>query len=210
MITVSDTGSGMAADVLARAMQPFFTTKGAGQGSGLGLSMVYGFAEQSGGHLDISSVLGEGTTVRLWLPKAQRHIQATKIDDDQARKLGSTGKRVLVVEDKPDVRRLAKRILSKQGYDVLEAGDGSAALALLADIDVDLLFTDIVLPGGMSGVDLAELAQARHPGLKVLYTSGYAPEAVFADQAPREDILLIRKPFHSDELARTVEVLTGS
>ncbi|MGI9498955.1 MAG: response regulator, partial [Geminicoccaceae bacterium] len=204
-IAVSDTGEGMGSDVQARAVQPFFTTKAVGQGSGLGLSMVYGFAEQSGGHVDLSSKVGSGTTVRLFLPRSFRWMERpndTAIFAPAATKLGE---QILLVEDQPAVRRLAKRILTRQGYDVLEAPDGKAALGILADhADVDLLFTDVVLPGGMSGVELAAAAGADRPGLKVLYTSGYAPERILKDLGHGRDSLLVRKPFDADDLIRLV------
>ena len=132
-IAVSDTGEGMSSDVQARAIQPFFTTKTIGQGSGLGLSMVYGFAQQSGGYVDISSEVGKGTTVRLFLPRSSRQME--RLDDAQAftSAPNTAGEQILLVEDQPAVRRLAKRILTRQGYDVLEAPDGRAALRILAD-----------------------------------------------------------------------------
>lgn len=205
VIAVSDTGTGMTTDVLDRAAQPFFTTKDAGHGSGLGLSMVYGFVEQSGGHLDIASVPGQGTTVRLFLPRATRRASSSIPDKERSSAVGGQGEKVLVVEDQPNVRRLARRILKRLGYDVLDAGDGRAALALLAETrDVDLLFTDVVLPGGMSGIELAEIAQTRHPRLRVLYTSGYSSDLALGKLRPDSEIQLIRKPFRKEYLARMV------
>ena len=204
-IAVSDTGEGMDGDIQARAIQPFFTTKTVGQGSGLGLSMVYGFAQQSEGYLDISSEVGKGTTVRLFLPRSSQPIRRADGVEALMPALDRPGEQILLVEDQPAVRRLAKRILVRQGYDVLEAPDGKSALRIMADhADVDLLFTDVVLPGGMSGVELAARAEADHPGLKVLYTSGYAPERVFNDLGHDRVGQLVRKPFDTDELVRSI------
>ncbi len=204
-IAVSDSGEGMSSDVQARAIQPFFTTKTVGQGSGLGLSMVYGFAQQSGGHIDIASEIGEGTTVRLFLPRSSQ----PSAPSDAAAKSAASPERpselILLVEDQPAVRRLARRVLTRQGYDVLEASDGRAALEILADhTHIDLLFTDVVLPGGMSGVELAAAAEADRPGLRVLYTSGYAPERILDDLGQDGGISLVRKPFDTDDLVRSV------
>ena len=204
-ITVSDNGEGMSSDVRARAVQPFFTTKTVGQGSGLGLSMVYGFVQQSGGHFDISSKIGEGTTVRLFLPRSSRQLARP----DEAASFSSVpekhGEQILLVEDQAAVRRLANRILTRQGYHVLEAADGKAALRILAGhAGIDLLFTDVVLPGGMSGVELARAAKADRTDLRVLYASGYASELVLDDLGHSEDTLLVRKPFHADDLIRLV------
>lgn len=195
----------MTADVVERVVQPFFTTKEVGQGSGLGLSMVYGFAEQSGGRLEISSVVGQGTTVKLNLPKARQQARRAGTDRDRSPEASGAGERILVVEDQPNVRRLAKRILTQLGYDVLEAEDGAAALAQLsATLGVDLLFTDIVLPGGMSGIELAATAQTRHPGLRVLFTSGYAPDLVRREHGSHDGLLLVRKPFRKKDIAHMV------
>lgn len=205
VISVSDDGTGMTTDILDRAAQPFFTTKDVGHGSGLGLSMVYGFVEQSGGHLDISSVPEQGTTARLFLPRATRRAETPQLGEERSSEVAGKGEKVLVVEDQLKVRRLARRILTRLGYCVLDAGDGNAALALLAEtLDIDLLFTDIVLPGGMSGIELAEAAQARYPELRVLYTSGYSPDLVLGKLQPDKEILLIRKPFRKEDLARIV------
>ncbi|MGI9489401.1 MAG: response regulator, partial [Geminicoccaceae bacterium] len=204
-IAVSDTGEGMGSDVQARAIQPFFTTKTVGHGSGLGLSMVYGFAQQSDGYLDISSEIGRGTTVRLFLPRSSQPMRVSDHVAVPTPAFDRPGEQILLVEDQPAVRRLAKRILIRQGYDVLEAPDGKSALRILADhAHIDLLFTDVVLPGGMSGVELAARAGADRPGLKVLYTSGYAPERILDDLGQDRDSSLVRKPFDTDDLVRSV------
>jgi len=205
VVSVTDTGTGMPPEIVKRAIQPFFTTKGVGHGSGLGLSMVYGFAKQSGGHLEIYSSRGQGTAVRLYLPKAEMDAREADAPTPRPTATGGKGERILVVEDKADVRRLATRILTRLGYDVTEAADGKAALRSLATgTKVDLLFTDVVLPGTLSGADLAKEAQARHPGLKVLYTSGYANNTVLQGDLSRDGIRLIEKPFAKESLARMV------
>lgn len=205
VLTVADTGTGMDDDVLSSAVQPFFTTKPPGEGSGLGLSMVDGFVEQSGGHLEISSDPGRGTTVRVYLPRCPEHAGERTPIDVSAPDRGGRGERILIVEDQPKVRRLAGRILSRLGYDVLQSGTAADALDILAgSADVDLLFTDVVLPGGMSGVELADAALRRRPGLKVLYTSGYAPDRVLEKDHVDQGALLVRKPFQTEDLARIV------
>lgn len=212
VVSVTDNGAGMSPEVVESAIQPFFTTKGVGHGSGLGLSMVYGFVKQSGGHLVISSSLGKGTTVRLYLPKADKQAHEGEMQAPVSTAAGGSGERILVVEDKADVRRLAKRILTRLGYVVLEAADGKSALESLdAGPKVDLLFTDVVLPGRISGADLAKAAQARYPELKVLYTSGFANNAVLKDSSSRDEIRFIKKPFAKEGLARMVRhALEGS
>ncbi len=174
LIEVADTGAGMTAAVLARAFEPFFTTKPVGQGTGLGLSMVYGFIKQSGGTVKIDSVPGRGTVVRLYLPRANNTPDAASGPVDGGEEVTGGNETILVVEDNPDVRRLAEGMLSGLGYRVLTAEHGPAALALLdSGVAVDLLFTDVVMPEGLTGYDLAEEALRRRPGLKVLFTSGY-------------------------------------
>jgi CheY-like chemotaxis protein len=205
VVSVTDSGEGMSPEVAERAIQPFFTTKEVGHGSGLGLSMVYGFVKQSGGHLVISSTIGKGTTVRLYLPKAENEAREGEIQAPSPSAAGGSGERILVVEDKAAVRRLAKRILTRLGYQVLEAADGKTALENLdAGPKVDLLFTDVVLPGRISGADLAKEAQARYPELKVLYTSGYANNTVLEDDPSCDEIRFIKKPFAKEGLARMV------
>ena len=174
LIEVADTGAGMTAAVLARAFEPFFTTKPVGQGTGLGLSMVYGFIKQSGGTVKIDSVPDHGTVVRLYLPRASDTANAASGPVDGGEQVTGGDETILVVEDNPDVRRLAEGMLSGLGYRVLTAEHGPAALALLeSGVAVDLLFTDVVMPEGLTGYDLAAEALRRRPGLKVLFTSGY-------------------------------------
>lgn len=201
-IAVTDEGAGMTPAVLGQAVQPFFTTKGPDGGSGLGLSMVYGFAEQSGGHLDIESDPGRGTTVRLRLPRY--HAKDSKTESSTMREDRDQGQgiSILLVEDQDAVRRLARRILSREGYRIREASDAEVALDILADGQlIDLLLTDIILPGRMSGIELARTASAAHPELKVIYASGYASDSlVKGENASGLDAPLLKKPFQPDEL----------
>ena len=206
LVAITDTGTGMSREVQQRAFEPFFTTKDVGAGSGLGLSMVYGFAKQSGGHVTIYSETGHGTTVRIYLPRAAVAEEAADVSPaasplDHFRGQGET---VLVVEDEPRVRRMTIARLQDLGYRVLDAANGPAALTLLdTHPDVDLLFTDMVMPGGMTGADVALSARAGKPGIKVLFTSGYAePDVVRRGQAAEGGWL--RKPYSVLDLARAV------
>lgn len=211
VISVTDTGAGMAPEVVERAIEPFFTTKEVGHGSGLGLSMVYGFVTQSGGYLEISSSPGKGTTVRLNLPRADGNGRDGEAGAAGAGVAGGSGERILVVEDKADVRRLATRILTRLGYEVMEAADGQTALDVLnATPGVAVLFTDVVLPGRMSGADLARVAQARHPALKVLLTSGFASNVLLESDRAGGVSGFIEKPFTAAGLARLVRHALGS
>jgi nitrogen-specific signal transduction histidine kinase len=202
MVAVTDTGTGMSREVTARAVEPFFTTKDVGKGSGLGLSMVYGFAKQSGGSLKIYSELGHGTVVKLYLPRAGV-LQA--VDDQQHDRIvaPSGSETILVVEDDDMVRSYVERELKELGYRVILARDGSGALELLRHTgDIDLLFTDVVMPGGMFGPQLAEKASRLRPGLKVLYTSGYNEHPVIHNGRYDQDIQLLNKPFRRQDLAK--------
>jgi PAS domain S-box-containing protein len=195
-IFVSDTGTGMPDTVVAKAFDPFFTTKESGQGTGLGLSQVYGFIKQSGGHVKIYSEVGAGTTVKLYLP---RHLDAQASKQGQAgaqeTPLGQ-GETILLVEDDPDVRVFAVEMLRELGYKVLAASDASAGLRLLdAHREIVLLFTDIGLPGGMNGRLLADEARRRRNGLKVLFTSGYARNAIVHHGRLDPGVELVSKPF---------------
>jgi PAS domain S-box-containing protein len=201
-ISVTDTGVGMSAEVVARAFEPFFTTKDIGQGTGLGLSQVYGFMKQSGGHVKIYSEVGEGTTVRLYLPR-YRGAEDVVDESDNIRALPrGHGELVLVVEDDPDVRDYTVEMVSDLGYSTLTAGDGASALRLLASRrEVSLLFTDVGLPGGMNGRQLAEQALRRQPRLKVLYTTGYARNAIIHQGRLDPGIAVVFKPFTFADLA---------
>ena len=209
-MTVSDTGTGMTGDVIERAVQPFFTTKDAKHGSGLGLSMVYGFAKQSGGYFELSSSPGEGTSATLYLPRTHATADGGRNVSEGTEKLARKGERILLVEDDSRVRRMAKRILLALGYTVLEAEDGQVALALLkATPDIDLLFTDIVLPRELNGFELAAAARQLCPGLQILYTSGYAEDPLLRGRDSMDPIRLVRKPFQKEDLAREVGLALG-
>ncbi|WP_432383495.1 response regulator [Duganella sp. P38] len=209
-LSVSDTGAGMTADVLARAFEPFFTTKPAGQGTGLGLSMVYGFAGQSGGAVRIDSAPGAGTTVSLLLP---RHSGAGAADDAAAAAGAHRAlwrKKIMVVDDEPLVRTVAVEVLADLGYDVVEAEDGPAALSLLgAHPDIDLLVTDVGLPNGMNGRQLADAVRARAPELPVLFVTGYAEHAVLNHGHLARGMQILTKPFTADALDQRVGELLG-
>ena len=202
-VSVKDTGIGMDKDVLDRAFDPFFTTKGVGKGSGMGLSMVYGFAKQSGGHVSIESHPGRGTTVHVYLPVA-RDEQAAKPIEKDANELAAGGhERILLVEDEPHVRRFVSNQLAGLGYSVVEAEAGAPALEILRSApDFDLLFTDLLMPGGMSGFDLAQRAREFAPNLKVLLTTGYAAEAENMLADVKDPIL--KKPYKKQQLAEAL------
>lgn len=210
MVRVSDTGAGMDENTKAHAFEPFFTTKEVGQGTGLGLSQVYGFLKQSHGQVQIESEVGKGTSIRIYFPRL------TGVSEEEPVPAGSTVSRksgtetILVVEDDPDVRSFSVEMLRGLGYRTLEAGDGPAALTLLGAQShaVDLLFSDVVLPGGMNGQVLASQATQLFPHLKVLYTTGYAREALVHGGRLDAGVELLGKPFTYDELAcRVREVL---
>jgi PAS domain S-box-containing protein len=201
MLSVSDTGTGMAPEVLARAFEPFFTTKPVGQGSGLGLSMVYGFARQSHGHVKIYSELGHGTTVRLYLPRS-RDAAIDETIVPAGLPVARSGERILVVEDNGDVRAMVLQQMRALGYEVAEASDGPTALAVLEGASrFDLLFTDIVMPGGLSGGELARKVRARDPAIKVLLTSGFAGGAMHSGERTHEFRHLLSKPYRQSDLA---------
>jgi len=205
VIAVSDTGSGMDAETIEQAFEPFFTTKNFGKGSGLGLSMVYGFMKQSDGVVRIYSEVGRGTTVRLYLP-IHEGVECPEEDQDGGSE-GSVGgsETILVVEDQDDVREMAVGVLEDLGYRVVQAASGQDALEVLeASSDIDLIFTDIVMPGGMDGARLAERAKAIRPELPILYTSGYAEAAVLSRGDISSAHNLVTKPYLVDELARKV------
>ncbi len=209
MLSVSDTGVGIPPDVQERIFEPFFTTKKLGEGSGLGLSMVYGFVRQSGGHIVVDSAVGVGTTLRVYLPRAEAELAVADTPRPAVRKRRAGGEVILVVEDDARVRKTATNILAGRGYQVLEAGDANEALRLLDSAShVDLLFTDVVLPNGMNGSQLARQALDRYPDTRVLFTSGYAAEAELASQLPNQPIELLTKPYrHSDLTIKVREIL---
>ena len=212
MLAVSDTGSGMSPEVLMHAFEPFFTTKDTGKGSGLGLALVYGFVKQSGGHVKIYSEEGHGTSVKLYLPPVRGNAEPAATAPAQPAVHPKGSETVLVVEDEDDVRELACRVLRGLGYRVLEAAEGNTALAILErEPLVDLLFTDVVLPGGINGPDLVRRATRGKPNIRVLYTSGYTGNAIQQLDAMEQDVLLICKPYPIEQLAHKVRsALDGS
>ena len=201
-ITVRDTGEGMSPQVLERAVEPFFSTKEVGQGTGLGLSMVYGFAKQSGGHLVLNSVEGEGTAIELYVPCSKDAAVPRTGRQGKGELPSGNGERILLCEDDADVRQFSSETLSELGYNVVEAHDAETALTALADnAPIDLLFTDIVLPGGRTGADLAREALVLQPRLKVLFATGYARSALEERHGRGSEIPLLLKPFGVEELA---------
>jgi CheY-like chemotaxis protein len=203
LVAVSDTGTGIAPEHLPRVFEPFFTTKEHGKGSGLGLSMVYGFVKQSQGHVTIYSEPGQGTTVKLYLPRTVEEVAGYETGVEGAWR--GDGETVLLVEDDEAVRHFARQQLTSLGYRVLEAATGPEALELVrAHGEIALLFTDIVMPGGMSGRELVEAARQVRPGLKVLYTSGYAENVIVHHGRLDPGVLLLSKPYRRADLARKV------
>ena len=203
MIEISDTGTGMPPETMIQIFDPFFTTKEPGKGTGLGLSMVFGFLRQSGGHVGVYSEEGLGTTIRLYLPRSYADA-ASKTAPDIKSVARGTGECVLVVEDKLAMRSIAVRQLRDLGYRVLEAERAAAALELLQHEPVDLLLTDIVMPGGLDGVELARLALERWPELKILLTSGFPDVRIKHDEAFLENYRLLSKPYSKNELAHAL------
>ena len=210
MLGVSDNGSGMAPKILAKAFDPFFTTKPIGQGTGLGLSMIYGFAQQSGGHVTIQSEPGQGTCVRLYLPR----LYGTALESSLPTSLTEApvalaGEAVVVVEDDPAVRMLVVNVLDELGYTAHQAADARAALPLLeSDLRVDLLVTDVGLPG-MNGRQLAEIARQHRPGLRVLFMTGYAEKAAERQGFLEDGMDMVAKPFSIDLLANKIRSMIG-
>ncbi|MET3431756.1 PAS domain S-box-containing protein [Herbaspirillum seropedicae] len=212
-ISVTDSGVGMPPDVLARAFDPFFTTKPIGAGTGLGLSMVYGFARQSGGQVRLYSEVGQGTTVSIYLPRHQHdgdeQDEADALDETAAG--DGNGEVVLVVDDEASIRMLVAEILSDAGYDVLQAEDGPGALRILQSKQrIDLLITDVGLPGGLNGRQVADAGRAARPDLHVLFITGYAENAAFDNGHLEPGMQLMTKPFKMEALARRVQSILES
>ncbi|MDH3579862.1 MAG: ATP-binding protein, partial [Hyphomicrobiales bacterium] len=204
-LSVSDTGGGMPYEIRERAFEPFFTTKEPGRGTGLGLSMVYGFAKQSGGHVSIYSEVGKGSCINLYLPRHHEADSPPKRERKESTSGSATGELILAVEDDSRVRRLTLTRLKELGYRVLEAASGPEALGLLTEnASVDLVFSDLVMPGGMSGYELCEEARKRRPDIRCLLTSGYAEELVNADKLSQEQLKVLRKPYRQAGLAQAV------
>jgi CheY-like chemotaxis protein len=193
----------MAPEVIARAFDPFFTTKEVGKGTGLGLSMVYGFVKQSGGHIKIYSEVGEGTTVRIYLPRA-RQPEDVETDIDTGPIMGGS-ETILVVEDDEDVRGTVVDLLSELGYRVLRAKEAQSALAIVeSGVPIDLLFTDVVMPGPLGSPELARKARERLPNIAVLFTSGYTDNAIVHGGRLDEGVDLLSKPYSREAMARKI------
>jgi nitrogen-specific signal transduction histidine kinase/CheY-like chemotaxis protein len=210
-ISVGDTGAGMTPDVVGRAFEPFFTTKPLGQGTGLGLSMVYGFARQSGGQVRISSTVGQGTTIRILLPQYQGEVQEGEQTPEpaSARRLEGSGT-VLVVDDEPAIRTLIAELLVEMGYSALEAGDGLSGLQILRSrAAIDLLITDVGLPGGMNGRQMVDAARDARPALKVLFITGHAESATLGDSGLARGMHVLTKPFAMEALAAKINAVGG-
>jgi len=210
--SISDTGAGMEPEVRDRVFEPFFTTKEKGRGTGLGLAMVYGFVKQSGGHVSIYSEAGHGTTMNLYFPRSDTVARDTAINaQTSADTSGPPRETILVVEDDSRVRQLSIKRLKLLGYEVLEASDGPSALEILKRADpVDLVFTDLIMPGGLSGQDVAIQARKIKPGVKVLLTSGYAEELVRGDDLQRENLKVLRKPYQQTDLVMALREVLGN
>lgn len=211
-LTVTDTGTGMAPGVIAKAFDPFFTTKPIGEGTGLGLSMIYGFAKQSGGQVRISSELGKGTSMCIYLPRYHGEAGASTAAPAQsaAALTGSCGT-ILIVDDEPTVRLLLTDVLGDLGYTLIEAADSLTGLKLLqSDVSIDLLITDVGLPGGMNGRQMADAGREVRPGLKTLFITGYAESAALGNSSLGAGMQVLTKPFSIDILAtRVLELLRG-
>ena len=219
LLAVRDTGCGIPEDVLPKVFEPFFTTKDTGRGSGLGLSMVYGFVTQSGGHVRIASNPGAGTCVRIYLPRATEAVAATPPSSESRMASGLSGaigeplararpgESILVVEDNVDVRRLGVAALEQLGYHVLQAPDAHSALRLLdseAALRIDAVFSDVVLPGGLSGPELVDRIRCSRPGIPALFTSGYTPDSVGAHPRLAGDRRMLVKPYRIEALAAAI------
>jgi CheY-like chemotaxis protein len=217
LVAVSDNGCGMSAELLEKVFQPFFTTKAPGKGTGLGLSMVYGFIKQSGGHISVYSEVGHGTSIKMYLPRRMMpgevlpggeilEIAAVVPQADEPVAAAVRKPKILVVEDQEAVRAVACGFLEDFGYDIIEAGDGFEALARLQENpDVDLMFSDVVMPGGMNGFDLAQAATGMKPDLKVVHTSGYPKGAMVHQDEPRfKNGFIIMKPYRREELQKII------
>jgi len=207
-LAVSDTGTGMAPDVAAKAFEPFFTTKPIGMGTGLGLSMIYGFIRQSGGQARIHTEPGSGCVVTLYLPRHLGEVQEADVAPQSALPRAQVGESVLIVDDEPTVRIMVSEVLEELGYHAIEAADGRSGLQILnSAAKIDLLITDVGLPGGMNGRQMADAARVNRPDLKVLFITGYAESSVFENGPAHDGMHVLTKPFSVDSLARRVRGL---
>jgi len=203
-LCVTDTGTGMTPEVMARAFDPFFTTKPLGQGTGLGLSMIYGFVRQSGGQVRVYSEIGKGTTMCLYFPRHMGQVEDETAPDSETVERGF-GETVLVVDDEPTVRMLVAEVLSESYYNIIEAGDGPSALKILeSDRRIDLMITDVGLPGGMNGRQVADAARVLRKDLKVLFITGYAENAAVGNGHLDAGMEILAKPFAMSTLANKV------
>jgi signal transduction histidine kinase len=209
MVAVSDTGAGIPAALLERVFDPFFTTKEVGKGTGLGLSMVFGFVKQSGGHIKIYSEEGHGTSVKMYLPRATG-LNQTAAEELVSSNVEGGHEAILVVEDDSMVRRYVVTQVENLGYTTLEAANAAEALKIIDTAQIDLLFTDVIMPGTMNGRQLVEEALKRKPSLKVLYTSGYTENAIVHHGRLDSGVLLLAKPYRKSELARMLRLALAS
>ncbi len=194
-VTVADTGTGMSPETAARAFEPFYTTKEVGKGTGLGLSQVYGFIKQSGGEIVIGTSPGEGTTISIFLPAAPGQDGGARQDSTEL---------VLIVEDEPDLMDVAAALYISMGYEVVTASNANEALSLLESRDVDVLFTDIIMPQGMNGIELAVHTRQHYPDVKIILASGYPRPALNLDEASLHDFGFVNKPYRLSDLARAL------
>jgi CheY-like chemotaxis protein len=210
LIEVIDTGTGIAPDILGRIFEPFFTTKAPGEGTGLGLSMTFGFVRQSGGHMAVYSELGLGTTFRLYMPRGNPH-DATTAEGDEGHPTIGGNETVLLVEDNPQLRVVVTKQLWELGYRVIEVSDADAAMAILtSEQRLDLVFSDVVMPGKMNGVDLANEVRRLRPNVDILLTSGFPGAWGTSRNLVESPFPLLSKPYRRDELARALrQVLDG-
>lgn len=208
-VSVADTGAGMSAQVLAQAFEPFFTTKADGQGTGLGLSMVFGFVKQSGGHIEMASVEGQGTRVQLYFSRSLRPLLSEIAATDVQQRGGH--ETILVVEDNEAVRSSAVELLREEGYQVLTAANADAAMQMLLEgVVVELIFTDVVMPGLIKSSDLAAWAKVQNPPVAVLFTSGHTRDIISRNHQLNPDTFLLSKPYGPEALTRMVRtVLNG-
>jgi CheY-like chemotaxis protein len=206
VLSVTDSGTGIAPENLARAFEPFFTTKEPGKGSGLGLSMVFGYMRQSGGTAKIYSEPGHGTTVQLYLPRAASPADRRERTDGGETPAAGGGERILVVDDNPDMRGASVAMLRSLGYRTVEAGSAQEALATIETCGpFDLVFSDIVMPGEMTGIDLAH--EARRRGIRILLASGFASPVTVRTEAATQGLVVLTKPFRKSDLAAQVRAL---
>jgi signal transduction histidine kinase/ActR/RegA family two-component response regulator len=211
-LSVTDTGTGMSPDIIAKAFDPFFTTKPIGQGTGLGLSMIYGFAKQSGGQVRAYSTVGEGTTMCIYLPRYDGQVVTDDLDTRHLQgPCATASETILVVDDEPTVRMLLTDVLAELGYTVIEAADSAAGLKILqSDVHIDLLITDVGLPGGMNGRQMADAGRETRPDLKTLFITGYAETAAIGNDPLGVGMWVLTKPFGVDALTSRVQELMNS